>query len=137
MSEEKKPGGPDLTQGVQPADFTEGKLLGHVADDEVLLLQVGSEIFAIDPYCSHYHGPLAEGLAVDHTIRCPWHHACFSLRTGEATRPPALSPLGVWQVEREGETIFVRRRQGSSSSAAGRPDLPRPRCCGARALPTP
>ena len=126
MSEEKKPGGPDLTQGVQPADFTEGKLLGHVADDEVLLLQVGSEIFAIDSYCSHYHGPLAEGLVVDHTIRCPWHHACFSLRTGEATRPPALSPLGVWQVEREGETIFVRRRlqqpHAAPPSAAAGPE---------------
>ena len=42
MNEEKRPGGPDLTQGVLPADFTEGKLLGHVADDEVLLVQVGN-----------------------------------------------------------------------------------------------
>jgi hypothetical protein len=50
------------------ADFTEGKLLGHVADDEVLLVQVGSEIFGIDPSCSHYHGPLAEGVVVDGTI---------------------------------------------------------------------
>lgn len=47
MSEEKRPGGPDLTQGVRPAEFTEGKLLGHVADDEVPLVQVGSEILAI------------------------------------------------------------------------------------------
>jgi nitrite reductase/ring-hydroxylating ferredoxin subunit len=60
MSDEKKPGGPDLTQGVLPADFADGKLLGHIAGDEVLLLQVGSEVVAIDPYCSHYHGPLAE-----------------------------------------------------------------------------
>jgi nitrite reductase/ring-hydroxylating ferredoxin subunit len=72
MSDEKKPGGPDLTQGVLPADFAEGKLLGHVADDEVLLVRVGSEVVAIDPYCSHYHGPLADGLVVDDTIRCPW-----------------------------------------------------------------
>jgi len=118
MSEEQKPGGPDLTQGVLPADFTEGKLLGHVADDEVLLVQVGSEVFAIDPYCSHYHGPLAEGLVVDDTIRCPWHHACFSLRTGDATRPPALSRLSVWQVERDGEKIVVRRRLDAPRTAA-------------------
>jgi nitrite reductase/ring-hydroxylating ferredoxin subunit len=100
MSEDKKPSGPDLTQGVLPADFNEDKLLGHVAYDEVLLVQVGAEVLAINPYCSHYHGPLAEGLVVEDTIRCPWHHACFSLRTGEATRPPALSSLSVWQVER-------------------------------------
>jgi NADPH-dependent 2,4-dienoyl-CoA reductase/sulfur reductase-like enzyme/nitrite reductase/ring-hydroxylating ferredoxin subunit len=120
MREEKKPGGPDLTQGVLPADFTEGKLLGHVADDEVLLVRVGSEILGIDPYCSHYHGPLAEGLVVDDTIRCPWHHACFSLRTGEATRPPALSSLSAWQVEREGDKIFVRRRLEAQRAAAPR-----------------
>lgn len=36
MSEEKKPGGPDLTEGVLPADFTEGKLPGHIADEEVV-----------------------------------------------------------------------------------------------------
>jgi len=117
MNEEKRPGGPDLTQGVLPADFTEGKLLGHVADDEVLLVQVGSEILGIDPYCSHYHGPLAEGLVVDDTIRCPWHHACFSLRTGEATRPPALSSLSVWQLQREGDKVFVRRRLETPSAA--------------------
>jgi len=121
MIEEKKPGGPDLTQGVLLADFAEGKLLGHVAEDEVLLVQVGAEVFAIDPYCSHYHGPLAEGLVVDDTIRCPWHHACFSLRTGDATRPPALSRLSVWQVEREGEKIFVRRRLKTPRAAAPRP----------------
>jgi NADPH-dependent 2,4-dienoyl-CoA reductase/sulfur reductase-like enzyme/nitrite reductase/ring-hydroxylating ferredoxin subunit len=120
MSEERKPGGPDLTQGVLPADFAEGKLLGHVADNEVLLVQVGSEVLAIDPYCSHYHGPLAEGLVVDDTIRCPWHHACFSLRTGDATRPPALSRLSVWLVEREGEKILVRRRLETPRAAAPR-----------------
>jgi NADPH-dependent 2,4-dienoyl-CoA reductase/sulfur reductase-like enzyme/nitrite reductase/ring-hydroxylating ferredoxin subunit len=118
MSEEKKPAGPDLTQGVRPAEFTGCKLLGHVADDEVLLVQVGSEILAIDPYCSHYHGSLADGLVVDDTIRCPWHHACFSLRTGEATRPPALRSLSVWQVQREGDKVFVRRRLETPRAAA-------------------
>jgi NADPH-dependent 2,4-dienoyl-CoA reductase/sulfur reductase-like enzyme/nitrite reductase/ring-hydroxylating ferredoxin subunit len=125
MSEDKKPAGPDLTQGVRLADFTDGKLLGHVADDEVLLLQVGAEVLAIDPYCSHYHGPLAEGLVVGETIRCPWHHACFSLRTGEAERPPALSPLSVWQVERDQDRIVVRRRLEPKRRLAPRvPDAP-------------
>ncbi|MGE0580389.1 FAD-dependent oxidoreductase [Reyranella sp.] len=110
MSEDKKPSGPDLTQGVRLADFTDGKLLGHVGDADVLLLLVGPEVLAIDPSCSHYHGPLAEGLVVGDTIRCPWHHACFSLRTGEAVRAPALGPLAIWQVERDGDRIVVRRK---------------------------
>lgn len=104
------PAGPDLSQGIALSEFTAGTLLGHVGDQLVLLVRSDAEIFAIDAQCSHYHGPLAEGLVVGDTIRCPWHHACFDLRTGEATRAPALSPLAVWQVERDVGRIFVRRK---------------------------
>lgn len=120
MSEKTKPAGPDLTQGVSLADFSEGKLLGHVADDEVLLVQVGAEVLAIDPHCSHYHGPLADGLVVDDTIRCPWHHACFSLRTGEAIRSPAFGRLAVWRTERDGDKIVVQHRSEAPHTAAPR-----------------
>jgi NADPH-dependent 2,4-dienoyl-CoA reductase/sulfur reductase-like enzyme/nitrite reductase/ring-hydroxylating ferredoxin subunit len=112
MAEEKTPpAGPDLAHGVAPNDFTGETLLGHVGDQDVLLVRSGLEIFAIDAHCSHYHGPLAEGLVVGHSIRCPWHHACFDLRTGEATRAPAFTPLAVWQVEHEGDRIFVRQKR--------------------------
>src|SRR4051812_24423055 len=104
------PAGPDLAQGVASSDFGES-LLGHVGDQDVVLVRSGPEIFAIDAHCSHYHGPLAEGLVVGDSIRCRWHHACFDLRTGEATRAPALNALAVWEVEREGERIFVRRKR--------------------------
>jgi NADPH-dependent 2,4-dienoyl-CoA reductase/sulfur reductase-like enzyme/nitrite reductase/ring-hydroxylating ferredoxin subunit len=112
MAEEQaEPSGPDLTQGVTPGQFSGETLLGHVGDQDVLLVRSGSEIFAIDAHCSHYHGPLAEGLVVGESVRCPWHHACFDLRTGEATRAPALTPLAVWQVEHEGDRIVVREKR--------------------------
>ena len=111
MTEDKKPSGPDLTRGVALSEFKDSKLLGHVGEEDVLLVQAGSEIFAIEPSCSHYHGPLAEGLVVGDTICCPWHHACFSLRTGEATRPPALNALAVWDVTRDRDRIIVRRKR--------------------------
>jgi nitrite reductase/ring-hydroxylating ferredoxin subunit len=99
MADDKTPpAGPDLTLGVELSEFTGETLLGHVGDDDVLLVRSGSEIFAIDAHCSHYHGPLAEGLVVGESIRCPWHHACFDLRTGEAARAPALDSLAVWRV---------------------------------------
>ena len=92
--DQSKPGGPDLTQGVDLDALPDGGMLvGHVGEAEVLLVRLGAEIFAIDALCSHYHGPLADGLVVDGAVRCPWHHACFDLRTGEALRAPALSPL--------------------------------------------
>jgi NADPH-dependent 2,4-dienoyl-CoA reductase/sulfur reductase-like enzyme/nitrite reductase/ring-hydroxylating ferredoxin subunit len=105
------PAGPDLSKGVSLGDFSGAILLGHVGDQEVVLVRVGSDIVAIDAHCSHYHGPLAEGLVVGETIRCPWHHACFDLRTGEATHAPAINPLSVWKVEREGDRLFVREKR--------------------------
>jgi NADPH-dependent 2,4-dienoyl-CoA reductase/sulfur reductase-like enzyme/nitrite reductase/ring-hydroxylating ferredoxin subunit len=110
-AEQAPPAGPDLTQGIALDDFSGETLIGHVGDQEVLLVRSGSEIFAIDAHCSHYHAPLADGLVVGDSIRCPWHHACFDLRTGEATRAPALNALAVWQVEREGDRLFVRQKR--------------------------
>ena len=108
--QQASPAGPDLSQGVTLSNFSRDMLHGHVGDEEVLLVRSGSGIFAIDAHCSHYHGPLADGVVDGEHVRCPWHHACFDLRTGEATRAPALNPLAVWEVEREGERIFVRQK---------------------------
>jgi nitrite reductase/ring-hydroxylating ferredoxin subunit len=126
MAEEQAPpAGPDLTQGILPDDFTGDTLLGHVGDQDVLLVRSGPEIFAIDAHCSHYHGPLAEGLVVGESIRCPWHHACFDLRTGEAARAPALNPLAVWQVEHDGNRILVRnKREQPKPRVKGGADAP-------------
>ena len=109
--QQASPAGPDLSKGITPSEFAGEMLLGHVGDDAVLLVRSGSEIFAIGAHCSHYHGPLAEGLVTGESIRCPWHHACFDLRTGEATRAPALSPVAVWKVEQQDGRIFVREKR--------------------------
>src|SRR3954464_2580767 len=111
MAEANTPAGPDLAQGVSSSEFTGETLLGHVGDQDVLLVRAGGDIFAIDAHCSHYHGPLADGLVVGKSIRCPWHHACFDLRSGEATGAPALSPLAVWQAEHDGDRIVVRQKR--------------------------
>ena len=93
--------GPDLTQGVDANSLAPGgKLLGHANGEAVLLARAGDEYFAIGASCTHYGGPLVEGVVDGETVRCPWHHACFSLRNGDALRAPALSPLPCWRVER-------------------------------------
>jgi apoptosis-inducing factor 3 len=104
--------GPDLALGISADELPDGaKLAGHVGEEAVLLVCRGADIFAIGALCTHYNGPLAEGLLVDDTVRCPWHHACFDLRTGEALRAPALSPVSTWRVERRDGKIFVREKR--------------------------
>jgi len=102
---------PNLKQGIPAASLPDnGNLLGTVEGDQVVLLRRGAEFFALSAHCTHYGGPLAEGLVVGDTVRCPWHHACFSLRTGEALRAPALDPVSCWRVEERGDKIFVREK---------------------------
>ena len=109
MSGETELSGPDLAQGVSLQDLEDGKqFLGHFEGEPVLVVRRGDEIFAIGANCTHYGGPLAEGLVVEDTVRCPWHHACFSLRTGEAVRAPALNPVACYRVERDSGRLFVR-----------------------------
>jgi len=107
-----KPNGPDLAKGIALADLTDGgKLVGHCGGEQVLLVRRRTEVFAVSPTCTHYGGPLADGLVVDDTVRCPWHHACFDLRTGEALRAPAFSPLACWSVEQRDGKIFVGEKR--------------------------
>jgi NADPH-dependent 2,4-dienoyl-CoA reductase/sulfur reductase-like enzyme/nitrite reductase/ring-hydroxylating ferredoxin subunit len=104
--------GPDLVQGIALSGLPDGgKLVGHCGGEQVLLVRRGDEVFATAATCTHYGGPLVEGLVVGDTVRCPWHHACFELRTGEALRAPAFNPLACWSVEQRDDRIFVREKR--------------------------
>jgi NADPH-dependent 2,4-dienoyl-CoA reductase/sulfur reductase-like enzyme/nitrite reductase/ring-hydroxylating ferredoxin subunit len=101
----------DLTAGIAAAELADGAIVqGRVGDQDVIVLKRGSDIFALAAHCTHYHGPLSDGIIVGDTIRCPWHHACFDLRTGEPLRPPALDPVACWRVERDGDKVIVREK---------------------------
>ena len=111
MAEQARLSGPDLGAGIDATTLTDGgKLLGHAHGEPVLLARVGDEFLAIGASCTHYGGPLAEGVIDGDTVRCPWHHACFSLRTGEALRAPALNPVARWKVERRGAKVVVTEK---------------------------
>jgi NADPH-dependent 2,4-dienoyl-CoA reductase/sulfur reductase-like enzyme/nitrite reductase/ring-hydroxylating ferredoxin subunit len=118
--------GPDFSLGIAENEVSDGHMVaGHVGEEAVLLARRGNEFFAIDGACSHYGGPLAEGLMVEDTVRCPWHHACFSLRTGEALRAPALSPVACWPVEQREDRVFVLARKAIPAPQRRDGKLPR------------
>ncbi len=122
MSDPEKP---NLKQGVLLASIAEGgKLLGVVDGEDVLLVRRGAELFAVSASCTHYHGPLAEGLIVGDEVRCPWHHACFSLRTGEGLRAPALDPIPCYKVEQTGDKVVVKEKIEPKKSEPGNQSHP-------------
>ena len=121
-----EPAGLDFSHGIPLFQLTDGSMVaGHAQGKPVLVARVGGEVFAIDAHCTHYGGPLADGLLVGETVRCPWHHACFSLRTGDALRPPALKPVNRWSVELRDGFCYV-------TGEIERPELVAP----ARLIPT-
>lgn len=125
MAHEQTLNGPDLAAGVPLSDLADGgMLLGHAHGEAVLLARRGNEVFALGAACTHYGGPLAEGIVVGETVRCPWHHACFSLRTGEALGAPALNPVPCWNVAREGDRVRVTDRRAEPGPKAAPPDAP-------------
>ncbi len=116
MADDQTITGPDLTQGIALADLAgDGAMLvGHCGDDEVLLVRRGDNVFAVGARCTHYSGPLNEGLLVGNTVRCPWHHACFDLATGEALRAPAFNPLPCWSVTQKDGKVFVGEKRAAA-----------------------
>lgn len=125
------PPGPDLARGVPLASIAEdGVLAGRVGDDAVLLVHLDDGVHAVGAHCTHYGAPLAEGRIADGHVHCPWHHACFDLRTGEATCAPAFAPLGRWRTEVEGDTVYVREPLATVPEKAVRTpqDGQAPRC---------
>jgi NADPH-dependent 2,4-dienoyl-CoA reductase/sulfur reductase-like enzyme/nitrite reductase/ring-hydroxylating ferredoxin subunit len=105
--------GPDLSLGVKLSAIPDGDMLkGNVDDQAVVLVRRGEELFVVGAKCTHYGGPLAEGVIAGETIRCPWHHACFNLRSGEVLRAPARDPLPRWRVEVSDGIVYARERIG-------------------------
>src|SRR5213082_3099382 len=100
--------GPDFEKGCKIDQVADGEmLLGHAFDEQILVARRGDGLFAIGATCTHYGGPLAKGLIVDCIVRCPWHHARFDLRTGEAIGAPALNDVACYKVEKRGDRFFV------------------------------
>jgi NADPH-dependent 2,4-dienoyl-CoA reductase/sulfur reductase-like enzyme/nitrite reductase/ring-hydroxylating ferredoxin subunit len=103
--------GPDFSAGISLDDLAKNATIaGRVGNEAVLLSKFDDGLFAVSGSCTHYHADLADGLLSRGTVRCPWHHACFDLRSGRALRAPALDALDTWLVEVEGNIAFVRRK---------------------------
>ena len=108
MGGESTLSGPDLSAGILVSELQDGvPLLGHANGASVILVRTGSRFYALGATCTHWGGPLAEGLVRDGAIQCPWHHACFALDSGAQVAAPALNPVPAYEVVVEGDRVRV------------------------------
>ncbi len=93
---------------VNETDLKEGiPVLCMAGTKEIILVRVGHRILACGSKCTHYGGPLAEGVVTNHSITCSWHTACFDLTTGNMILPPALDHLPSYPVKVEDGEVYV------------------------------
>jgi nitrite reductase/ring-hydroxylating ferredoxin subunit len=95
------------------AELGEGTILQRVRSggDAICLVRHHGEISALSDICTHQHFSMSQGeLLEDGTLQCAWHGARYDCRTGEVKQVPAISPLPVFQVRLEGDTILVGPR---------------------------
>src|SRR6516162_360301 len=122
------PAGLDFTNGVPVGQIPDGGMIqGKAGEDDVIIARRGNQFFAVGASCTHYGGPLVKGLIVgasNDEVRCPLHHACFNLRTGEPLRAPAFDPIPCWRVEQVGDNVFVREKVQVPVRRAATPELP-------------
>ena len=125
MAEKTELTGADFEAGIPLDELPEGTpVVGHAHGEAVVLVRTGDEVRAVGAKCSHYHGPLEEGIVVGETLRCPWHHARFDLRTGEAIGAPALDPIACFEIHRTNGRVAVGPRKAPTAGMAP-PSSPR------------
>ena len=91
------------------AEIKDGQMKEVSVDGtKVLLARVGDNCYALGAHCTHYGAPLVKGILSGDRIVCPWHHACFDVRTGNLEEPPAFDSLPRFDVTVEKDEIFVR-----------------------------
>jgi len=99
----------EFTDCCASAELAEGqRRVVEVGRVPVLLRRTAGRIEAVQAWCPHAGGPLAEGEFDGDTVRCPWHGARFCLRDGRPLEGPAATPLRVFAVREQGGRIAVR-----------------------------
>ncbi|KAJ8280951.1 hypothetical protein GJAV_G00061420 [Gymnothorax javanicus] len=79
----------------------------EVGGQRVLLVRSGGEFSAIGSLCTHYGAPLSKGALLGSRVRCPWHGACFSVKTGDIEEYPGLDSLPCHKVTVENNKVLV------------------------------
>ena len=80
--------------------------------DQVLVVNTGGTIRAMQGICSHEYFELDKGFLTAGTLTCALHMSRFDLETGDALDPPAEMPLAVYTVVVEDGRVLIEIPDG-------------------------
>ncbi|KAM3875502.1 apoptosis inducing factor mitochondria associated 4 [Diretmus argenteus] len=90
------------------ADMQDGQMKEvSVEDQKVLLVRTRGQYSAVGSQCSHYNAPLVKGALVGDRVRCPFHGACFNVRSGDIEEYPGLDCLPNYKVKVQDGKVYV------------------------------
>ncbi|KAI7069555.1 rubredoxin-NAD(+) reductase [Hortaea werneckii] len=79
---------------------------------KVILVKLDNEVHALNANCTHYGAPLMKGVVTgDGRLTCPWHGACFSVKTGDVEDAPALDPLHKFDVISKDGGVYIKGQE--------------------------
>ncbi|CAH0713865.1 unnamed protein product, partial [Brenthis ino] len=104
-------------------------------EGKVLVVKQKGEFSAVGTKCTHYGAPLVSGALGDGRVRCPWHGACFNLKTGDIEDFPGFDSLPCYQVTvtKKGE-VKVRAKISDLKSNKRTKDMGMVSSCGDSAV---
>eukprot|EP00731_Ephydatia_muelleri_P011007 Em0005g1593a len=88
----------------------------QVGGAKVLLIKQNGVFSAIGSKCTHLGAPLVKGCLGQGRVRCPWHGACFNIKTGDIEDFPGLDGLQTYKVFIEAENVVVKADKKSLES---------------------
>jgi 3-phenylpropionate/trans-cinnamate dioxygenase ferredoxin subunit len=102
---------PDIHQLGDLSDLRDGDMRSFedVDDHGIVVCRVGGELYALEDNCSHADTPLSEGRLRGTSITCPLHGACFDVRDGTHSGPPAFTGVTTYRVAETGTGVTVER----------------------------
>jgi nitrite reductase/ring-hydroxylating ferredoxin subunit len=77
--------------------------------ERVIIANVDGAFHALLDRCGHRHAPLSKGSLWGYVLECPLHYAQFDVRTGKLLNGPASADVPTYEVQVEGDTVYVRR----------------------------
>ncbi|XP_041349641.1 apoptosis-inducing factor 3-like [Gigantopelta aegis] len=93
----------------------------EVGSRKALLVREGGNYYAVGPKCSHFGAPLASGVLCNGRVRCPWHGACFNIKTGDIEDFPGLDSIPKFDVSVKNGKVFVKDDPTTSGNKRVKP----------------